>query len=115
MKNFEFELDKNIMHFWGEINAEMLDSIGTASWSSLNMMLTTMGTMALRQKNSNTNIAIDSFSSYFMKPVQMGRIIDIYAEVLDLGRYYSKVEIAVYNKQKQLIGKAMMSAKMLKK
>ncbi|GAA0115094.1 DRTGG domain-containing protein [Clostridium senegalense] len=116
IKNFKFEpTSKDKVHFWGEIIPEMLDSIGTASWNALNMLLSTMGTMALRQNNVNANIAIDSFSSYFMKPVQMGRVIDIYAEVVDVGRYYSKVDISIYNSDKLLIAKAMLSAKMLKK
>lgn len=114
IKNFEFEAHRDTMHFWGEIIPEMLDSIGTASWNALNMLLSTMGTMTLRQ-NSSTNVAIDSFTSYFMKPVQMGRIIDIYAEVLERGRYYSKVEVTMYNSNKELIAKAMLSAKVLKK
>lgn len=115
IKNFQFEISKDKIHFWGEIIPEMLDSIGTASWNALNMMLSTMGTMALRQSNANANVSIDSFSSYFMKPVQMGRVIDIYAEVVDVGRYYSKVDISIYNRQKMLIAKGMLSAKMLKK
>jgi predicted transcriptional regulator len=114
IKNFEFDAHRDTMHFWGEIIPEMLDSIGTASWNALNMLLSTMGTMTLRQ-NSSTNVAIDSFTSYFMKPVQMGRIIDIYAEVLERGRYYSKVEVNMYNSNKELIAKAMLSAKVLKK
>jgi predicted transcriptional regulator len=114
LKNFEFESNKDTMHFWGEIIPEMLDSIGTASWNALNMLLSTMGTIILRQ-NSNTNVAIDSFTSTFMKPVQMGRVIDIYSEVIDRGRYYSKVEVSMYNINKELIAKALLSAKVLKR
>jgi len=116
LKNFEFETYRDTMHFWGEIIPEMLDSIGTASWNALNMLLSTMGTMALRQnQNSGTNVAIDSFTSYFMKPVQMGRDIDIYAEILEKGRFNSKVEITMFNSSKELIAKAMLSAKVLKR
>jgi predicted transcriptional regulator len=114
LKNFQFEYHKDTMHFWGEILPEMLDSIGTASWNALNMLLSTMGTMILRQ-NSNTNVAIDSFTSTFMKPVQMGRVIDIYSQVIDRGRYYSKVEVSMYNMNKELIAKALLSAKVLKR
>lgn len=113
LKNFEFENKKNVLHFRGEIVPEMLDSIGTASWNALNMLLSTMGTMALRQ-DGTTNVAIDSFTSYFAKPVQLGRIIDAYSEVLDIGRYYSKVEVTMYNHNKNLIAKAIISAKVLK-
>jgi predicted transcriptional regulator len=114
LKNFEFESNKDTMHFWGEILPEMLDSIGTASWNALNMLLSTMGTMVLRQ-NSSTNVAIDTFTSTFMKPVQMGRVIDIYSEVIERGRYYSKVEVSMYNINKELIAKALLSAKVLKR
>jgi len=113
LRNFEFESSKNTMHFWGEIVPEMLDSIGTASWNALNMLLSTMGTMVLRQ-NGITNVAIDSFTSYFTKPVQMGRIMDVYSEVIDRGRYYSKVEVTMYNQNKEIMAKAILSAKVLK-
>ncbi len=113
LKNFEFESNKNTMHFWGEIVPEMLDSIGTASWNALNMLLSTMGTMALKQ-NGIANVAIDSFTSYFTKPVQMGSVIDIYSEVLDRGRYYSKVEVTMYNQNKEIMAKALLSAKVLR-
>lgn len=114
MKSFKYEKDKDTIHFRGEIIPEMLDTIGTASWNALNMMLSTMGTIALRQK-LNTNIAIDNFNSLFMRPVQIGRTIDAYVEILDIGRYYSKVEISMYNSKKELLAKAMLSAKLLKR
>ena len=113
LDNFEFESNKTGMHFWGEIIPEMLDSIGTASWNAMNMLLSTMGTLALKQ-NGITNVAIDSFSSFFTKPVQIGRVIDVYADVLDRGRNYSKVEVSVFNQNKMLMAKAMLSAKLLK-
>ena len=45
----------------------------------------------------------------------MGRTIDVYAEVLDRGRYYSKVEISMYNSQKELVAKSVLSAKSIEK
>jgi len=69
--------------------------------------------MVLRQ-NGITNVAIDSFTSYFTKPVQMGRIMDVYSQVIDRGRYYSKVEVTMYNQNKEIMAKAMLSAKVLK-
>ena len=114
LKNFEFESNKNGVHVWGEIVPEMLDSIGTASWNALNMLLSTMGTMALRQ-DGTTNVAIDNFTSYFTKPVQIERLIDVYAEVIDRSRYNSKVEVTMYNQNKELMAKALLSAKVLRK
>ncbi|MBZ9689134.1 CBS domain-containing protein [Clostridium estertheticum] len=114
LKNFSCETDDERLHFNGQIIPQMLDPVGTASWSSLNMLLSTMGIMALR-KNNNINISVDSIMAYFMKPVQMGSDIDIYTEVLDKGRNFSKVEISMYNRFKEPVAKAMISAKIFSK
>lgn len=112
LKNFKCELIGERMHFNGQIIPQMLDPVGTASWSSLNMLLSTIGIMALR-KNNNINILVDSIMAYFMKPVQIGSDIDIYTEVLDKGRSFSKVEISMFNKSKEPVAKAMISAKVI--
>lgn len=114
MRNFHFEPSGEDLHFLGKITAEMLDPIGTASWSSLNMLLSTIGIMALRQKN-NINIFIDSMSTYFTQPVQMDSMIDVYTKILDTGRNFSKVRIEMYDGKQQLIATSVLSAKVLKK
>jgi len=114
MKNFEFETVGDDLYFFGKITPEMLDPIGTASWSSLNMLMSTIGTLTLRQKN-NINIFIDSVSTYFTQPVQMDSIIDIYTKILDMGRNFSKIRIEMYDRRKQLIATSILSAKVLKK
>ncbi len=114
LMNFTCVHEGNSLHFNGQIIPQMLDPFGAASWSSLNMLLSTMGIMALRQ-NNNLNISVDSIMAYFMKPVQMGSDIDIYTQVVDKGRSFSKVEINMYNKHKDPVAKAMISAKILSK
>ena len=114
LMNFSCVHEGNSLHFNGQIIPQMLDPFGTASWSSLNMLLSTMGIMALRQ-NNNINILVDSIMAYFMKPVQMGSDIDIYAEVVDKGRSFSKVEISMFNRLKEPVAKAMISAKIFSK
>jgi predicted transcriptional regulator len=114
LKNFEYDVEDGVMHFWGSVTPQMLDTIGTASWSSLNMLLSTVGIMSLRQRN-NLNISVDSLTTYFMHPVQVDSILDIYAKVIDIGRNFCKVEIEMVDKNKGIIGKSMLSAKVLKK
>ncbi|MBU3179673.1 DRTGG domain-containing protein [Clostridium psychrophilum] len=114
LMNFTCEHEGTSLHFNGQIIPQMLDPFGTASWSSLNMLLSTMGIMALRQ-NNNINVSVDSIMAYFMKPVQMGTDIDIYAQIVDKGRSFSKVEINMYNSHKDSVAKAMISAKTLSK
>ena len=114
IKNFQYESKDNKIHFWGSIVPEMLDPIGTASWSSLNMMLSTMGIMTLRQKN-NISIYVDSIMTYFMEPVQIDSEIDVYAEVIDMGRSFGKVQIDMFDKKKALMAKVMISAKIFRR
>lgn len=112
LKNFKYETMDNKMSFSGKIIPEMLDQLGTASWSSLNMLLSNIGIMTLRHKN-NINITVDSIVTYFMKPVQMDSIIDINSEIIDMGRNFCKVEVNMY-KKKEFIAKALISAKMVR-
>lgn len=112
LKNFSYKAENDMMHFSGKIIPEMLDQLGTASWSSLNMLISTVGILALRHK-SNINISVDSIISYFMKPVQIDSVIEIWTRVIDRGRTTCKVDIEMY-KKKDLIAKSMLSAKILR-
>lgn len=76
------------------------------------MLLSTAGILTLRYRN-NINISVDSIITYFMKPVQMDSIIEICTQVIDIGRSFCKVEVNMY-KKKDLIAKAMLSAKILR-
>lgn len=113
LKNFTCKIEGNNMHFSGKIIAEMLAQVGTASWSSLNMLLSTIGILALKYDDNNINVSVDSIVTYFIKPVQIDSVIDIYANILDMGRSFSKVEVCMY-KKKKLIAKSLLSAKVLK-
>ena len=114
LKNFESESREGKMYFKGKIIPEMLDPIGTASWSSLNMLISTMGMITLRHKNS-LNVFVDSIMTYFMKPVQMDSIIEIYAEIIDTGRSFCKVEVNMFDDKSNLIAKTIVSSKILRK
>jgi predicted transcriptional regulator len=114
LKNFELKVSGDKVHFYGKITPEMLDPVGTASWSSLNMLLSTMGIMSLRQRN-NINIFVDSINTYFIKPVQMDNIIEIYTDVLDTGRNFCKVEISMFDEKKDLCAKGFLSSKILRR
>jgi predicted transcriptional regulator len=114
LKNFESESKEDKMYFKGKIIPEMLDPIGTASWSSLNMLISAMGMITLRQKSS-LNVFVDSIMTYFMKPVQMDSIIEIYAEIIDTGRSFCKVEINMFDSKSDLIAKTILSSKILRK
>lgn len=113
LKKFDFYNVNGDMSLSGKITAEMLDSIGTASWGSLNMLLSTVGIMALRQR-SNMNVSTDSIMTYFIKPVQIDSDITIRTNIIDMGRNFCKVEIDMYDHKEELIAKSIISAKILR-
>ena len=113
LKNFQYEKNEDGMHFFGKIIPQMLDSVGTASWSSLNMLISTMGIMTLRHRN-NVNISVDSISTYFMKPVQIDSEIEISTKIIDIDRNFCKVEVDMFDSEKKYISKGILSAKILK-
>lgn len=112
LENFKYNNEDGKMHFYGEIIPEMLNELGTASSGALNMLLSTTAEITVRNKN-NVNIYVDNIVTYFMRPVQMNRHIDIYTEIVDMGRNSCKVEVSMYNKTKDLIAKTILSAKIL--
>jgi predicted transcriptional regulator len=114
LKEFEFNIEDDVAHFTGKITPEMLDPIGTASWSTLNMLLSTMAIMILRQKNK-ANILVDSINTYFMNPVQMDSDINIYVNIIDEGINYCKVEVDMFDGKKDIVGKCILSARMIRR
>lgn len=113
LKNFEYSYTEDGMHFHGKIVSDMLEPLGSASWNSLGMLLSTAAVMTLKNR-SNINVSIDSISSYFIKPVQMDTQIDIHTKIIDFGRFFAKVETCMTNESNEDIAKSMLSAKILK-
>jgi predicted transcriptional regulator len=99
----------------GKITPEMLSPVGTASWSALTFIMSSVGITALKQRNY-LNISVDSFSVIYAKPVQVDSCIAVTAKIIDVGRNSSKVEIEMVSKDnEELVGKALLSAKILRK
>ncbi|SKA98448.1 Predicted transcriptional regulator containing CBS domains [Caloramator quimbayensis] len=115
LKNFTYVNTDKGLKFTGKIVPEMLSSIGTASYNVLTFIMSTIGTIALAQRN-HLNITVDSFTVFYVKPVQMDSTVVVNAHIIDTGRNLSKVEIEmIIDKSKELVGKALLSAKVLRK
>ena len=57
---------------------------------------------------------MENMTIYFLKPVQIDSMIDIYPRVLEAGRKFGKVDIEVFN-EGNLVGKAMMTCQLIDK
>ena len=115
LKSFSYVSTEKGMRFKSKVIPEMLNPIGTASWNVLTLIMSTVGTIALRQKN-HLNIVVDSFTVFYVKPVQVDTTIIVDTEVIDIGKNSSKVEIIMIEEDgRELIGKALLSAKILRR
>ncbi len=113
LANFETSRTEQGMLFSGLVTPLLLSHIGTASWSAMTMLMSTVGTVALR-KYKQLDIVVDSFTVYFVRPVQIDDKLDILVQTIEEGRSYSKVEVNVHH-NRELIAKALLSAKTMKR
>ena len=97
----------------GEITPMMLNELGIASAGVIVMLMSTAGSIAIK-KQKQLDSLIDSFMIYFIKPLQLESKVEIYADIINMGRKFYKVDVSVYHNQ-EIVANAMMSAKLLKK
>lgn len=115
LKNFSYLNTENGIKFKGKIAPQMLNTIGTASWNALTLLISTAGTYALRQRN-HINVAVESFTVMYTKPIQIDSIVTIETEIIAVGRSYAKVEIEIISENdNELIAKGLMSTRLLRK
>lgn len=97
----------------GNITPMMLNEQGIAGAGVLVTLMSTAGSIAVKNK-SHLNSLIDSFTVYFIKPLQLDSKIEIDAEVINRGRNFYKVDLSVRHNG-EIVSKAMMSAKIMKR
>jgi predicted transcriptional regulator len=112
LKAFESEIKGNRQCFTGTISPLMVGITGTASWSSLNMIMSTIGLSVLRQHT--INLSVDSISTYYTQPIQVDNRIEIYCDMIEKGNSFCKLELSMFDKNKKLAAKTIISARLLK-
>ncbi|AOT71781.1 DRTGG domain-containing protein [Geosporobacter ferrireducens] len=113
LDHFKIEETENGIRLLGDITPMMLNELGIASAGVMVMLMSAAGSFAIK-KEKQLDSVIDSFMVYFIRPLQMENTIEIHAEIINMGRKFYKVDISVKH-QKEIVSKAMMSAKILKK
>jgi predicted transcriptional regulator len=114
LKNFSFHYTADGVRFSGSIIPEFYNIAGSVSINSLTLLMSTACTIALRHKN-HINIYADSFTVFYMKPVQIDGSISIFSRVINSGRNYAKVDVEMYDGGGELCSKGMLSAKIMRK
>jgi len=55
------------------------------------------------------NLVMDNMSTYFLRPVQLEREVEIRADIIEISRKYGKIDVEIYH-DSALVAKAMMTA-----
>ncbi|MGI6112514.1 MAG: DRTGG domain-containing protein [Mahellales bacterium] len=113
LNSFAVDKSSQKIRFSGRVGHIMLSEIGTASVGALTLVMSTLGTAAIK-KVTRMNAVADSFSAHFIKPLQLDDEVQVEVEIIDIGRNYGKVEIMVIHDRK-LMAKAMVSVKIFRR
>lgn len=94
-----------------EVTPQMTNHLGTISYGVFTTIVTEAANGILRGYKKG-DLVVESMSIYFLKPVQIESMLEIYPRILEVGRKFGKVDVEVYN-EGVLVGKAMMMCQLI--
>jgi predicted transcriptional regulator len=93
------------------VTPQMTNHIGTISYGVFTTLVSEAANRILRGYKKG-DLVVENMTIYFLKPVQIDSILEIYPRVLEVGRKFGKVDVEVYN-DGILVGKAMMVCQLI--
>ncbi|MBE0068532.1 CBS domain-containing protein [Thermoanaerobacterium thermosaccharolyticum] len=112
LKDFRAEKIQDGMKFFGTIPQNMVNQLGTVSSSALMMLMCECGVSSVT-RNKRFDAVVDNFLVYFIRPLQIGKSIEINATIIDYSGNFCKVEITVIC-DGTMIARSLMSLRLLK-
>ncbi len=94
-----------------EVTPQMTNHLGTISYGVFTTIVTDAANRILRSYKKG-DLVVENMTIYFLKPVQMESVLEIYPKVLEVGRKFGKVDVEVFN-DGILVGKAMMMCQLI--
>lgn len=104
----EVEDRQGQMIFRGRITPQMTDSLGMLSTGVLTSLMTETALRMLRRMRRG-DLAVQNFTLYALKPIQLESAVEITPRILDLGRKQAKMDIEV-TLDNQVVAKALLTA-----
>jgi predicted transcriptional regulator len=96
-----------------EVTPQMTNHLGTISCGVFTTIVAEAANRVIRGHKKG-DLVVENMTIYFLKPVQIDSMIDIYPRVLEVGRKFGKVDIEVFN-EGHIVGKAMMTCQLIDK
>lgn len=94
-----------------EVTPQMTNHLGTISYGVFTTIVSDAANRVLRTYKKG-DLVVENMTIYFIKPVQIDSMLDIYPRVLEVGRKFGKVDVEVFN-EGILVGKAMMMCQLI--
>ncbi|GAE47424.1 cytosolic protein containing multiple CBS domains [Mesobacillus boroniphilus JCM 21738] len=94
-----------------QVTPQMTNHLGTISYGVFTTIVTEAANRVLRGYKKG-DLVVENMTIYFIKPVQIDSVIEIYPKVLEVGRKFGKVDIEAFN-DGVLVGKAMMMCQLI--
>ncbi len=96
-----------------EVTPQMTNHLGTISYGVLTTIVSEAANRVLRNYKKG-DLVVENMTIYFLKPVQIESMLEIYPKVLEVGRRFGKVDVEVFN-EGVLVGKAMMMCQLIER
>jgi predicted transcriptional regulator len=93
------------------VTPQMTNYLGTISYGVFTTIVTEAANRVLRTYKKG-DLVVENMTIYFIKPVQIDSMLEIYPKVLEVGRKFGKVDVEVFN-EGILVGKAMMMCQLI--
>jgi predicted transcriptional regulator len=93
------------------ITPQMTNHLGTISYGVFTTLVTEAANRVLRGYKKG-DLVVENMTIYFIKPVQIDRVLEIYPRILEVGRKFGKMDVEVHS-EGVLVGKAMMVCQLI--
>ncbi|WP_131923148.1 DRTGG domain-containing protein [Hazenella coriacea] len=99
--------------FRGKINPQMTDAMGTLSTGVLTSLMTETSLRMLRRLRRD-DLAVQNFTLFSLKPIQLESEVEIIPRLLDLGRKLVKIDVEILI-DSQVVAKALLTAQTIER
>ncbi len=105
------EEEKDIQTYYVDVTPQMTNHLGTLSYGVFTSLITEASSRALKQYKK-ADLVFENISIYFMKPVQLGSLLNIKPNPIEIGRKFTKIDVEVFS-DSVLVGKALLMAQFI--
>ncbi|NHM30586.1 DRTGG domain-containing protein [Neobacillus terrae] len=93
------------------VTPQMTNHLGTISYGVFTTIVSDAANRILRSYKKG-DLVVENMTIYFIKPVQIDSVLEVFPKVLEVGRKFGKVDVEVFN-EGTLVGKAMMMCQLI--